>query len=582
MPSLAQLEEAVAEYQKEYPDDELVIVVDATFGHRIDESERSRFDDAIAHNEMVSPPAGAIGRGDAFLLRIADKVGATVLSNDSFQEFHGEYDWLFNNGRLIGGKPVPGIGWIFTPRTPVRGPKSRMAVADARKAGRPTAKASEPQRGRGRQAASKPVEEQQVKERQKVSKAIEVATDEAEEPAGAKRRRRRGRGGAPPSEPINEPLAFIQFVADHPPGSSVEGEVDTFSSHGAFVMVGSARCYIPLSAMGTPPPRAAREVLNKGAMQSFIVQAIDTPRRGIELALPGFEKVAGSPTDETVEADIAATETPVPKPARKAATRPAKAAPAERVGAPVAKPADEQPEAGRLSRRAKKDLKAAVTGAEPPVAKKAVKRVSKAKTDEPTAPLAVEPARTAAKATKASKSAPRTQFAAEPVESGVEAPRVAALATVKKAAATKAATKKPAAKKPASKKSPKSPAGPGSTGTAATVSSAPSKAAGKKAAASTKAGPARKAVTKRPAASVSSKSTAVSQKARPTKKAAAKQVAPRTVTAAPKKAAPVKRAASKGTPPARGRAAKTGTASKPAPTAKKAAAKKAREKSSEG
>jgi len=187
MPSLAQLEEAVAEYQKEYPDDELVIVVDATFGHRIDESERPRFDDAIAHNEMVSPPAGAIGRGDAFLLRIADKVGATVLSNDSFQEFHGEYDWLFNNGRLIGGKPVPGIGWIFTPRTPVRGPKSRMAVADARKAGRSTSKASEPQRGRGRQAASKPVEEQpdreqarpqRVREQQKVSKAIEVATDE--------------------------------------------------------------------------------------------------------------------------------------------------------------------------------------------------------------------------------------------------------------------------------------------------------------------------------------------------------------------------------------------------------------------
>ena len=96
LPSLAQLEQAVAEYQRENPDDELIVVVDATFGHRIDEQERPRFDEAVAHNEIVSPPAGAIGRGDAFLLRIADKVGATVLSNDSFQEFHGEYDWLFN------------------------------------------------------------------------------------------------------------------------------------------------------------------------------------------------------------------------------------------------------------------------------------------------------------------------------------------------------------------------------------------------------------------------------------------------------------------------------------------------------
>jgi hypothetical protein len=73
-----------------------------------------------------------IGRGDAFLLRIAEKTGAVVLSNDSFQEFHGEHPWLFDKGRLIGGKPVPGAGWIFTPRAPVRGPKSREAVKEAK------------------------------------------------------------------------------------------------------------------------------------------------------------------------------------------------------------------------------------------------------------------------------------------------------------------------------------------------------------------------------------------------------------------------------------------------------------------
>ena len=78
---------------------------------------------------MVTPPAGAIGRGDGFILRIAEKSGALVLSNDSFQEFHAERPWLFEPGRLIGGKPVPGVGWVFTPRTPVRGPKSRVAVS---------------------------------------------------------------------------------------------------------------------------------------------------------------------------------------------------------------------------------------------------------------------------------------------------------------------------------------------------------------------------------------------------------------------------------------------------------------------
>ncbi|MGD0381834.1 MAG: S1 RNA-binding domain-containing protein [Acidimicrobiales bacterium] len=129
VPSLAQLDEAVRQFQAEFPEKEVIVVVDATFGHRIDPSERKAFDEAVAHAELVSPPAGAVGRGDAFLLRVAERVGAQVLSNDSFQEFHGEHPWLFDEDRLIGGKPVPGVGWIFTPRSPVRGVRSRAALA---------------------------------------------------------------------------------------------------------------------------------------------------------------------------------------------------------------------------------------------------------------------------------------------------------------------------------------------------------------------------------------------------------------------------------------------------------------------
>src|SRR5919205_915357 len=126
MPSLAQLDEAVRAFMQERPSDQVIVVVDASFGYRIEESEPA--------GEIVSPPAGAVGRGDGFLLKIADRTGASVLSNDSFQEFHGEYPWLFEDGRLYGGKPVPGVGWIFTPRTPVRGPRSRESVRSARKA----------------------------------------------------------------------------------------------------------------------------------------------------------------------------------------------------------------------------------------------------------------------------------------------------------------------------------------------------------------------------------------------------------------------------------------------------------------
>jgi hypothetical protein len=137
LPSLAQLEEAIQAFLEEFPgfrNADVIVVVDASFGHRIDESERGAFEDALAHGEMVTPPAGAIGRGDAFILRIAEKAGALVLSNDSFQEFHAERPWLFEPGRLIGGKPIPGVGWIFTPRTPVRGAVSRATTSRAKKA----------------------------------------------------------------------------------------------------------------------------------------------------------------------------------------------------------------------------------------------------------------------------------------------------------------------------------------------------------------------------------------------------------------------------------------------------------------
>src|SRR5262245_35383395 len=89
-PSLKQLNEAVMAFIEEHPEALITVVVDATFGHRIDKKEVKAFDDAVANNELVTPPAGAVGRGDAFVLSIANKAKAGILSNDSFQEFHGQ------------------------------------------------------------------------------------------------------------------------------------------------------------------------------------------------------------------------------------------------------------------------------------------------------------------------------------------------------------------------------------------------------------------------------------------------------------------------------------------------------------
>ncbi len=127
-PSLDQLDEAVRAYVDEHPNAEVIVVADATFEHRVAPTDRARFKEAELAGEIVTPPAGAIGRGDAFILKIAARIGAVVLSNDSFQEFHEEHAWLFEPGRLVGGKPVPGVGWVFTDRLPVRGAKSPRAV----------------------------------------------------------------------------------------------------------------------------------------------------------------------------------------------------------------------------------------------------------------------------------------------------------------------------------------------------------------------------------------------------------------------------------------------------------------------
>ncbi len=347
-PSLKQLDEAVRAYAVEDPDASIIVVVDATFEHRVSDEEREEVRTAMLNGEVISPPAGAIGRGDAFVLRIAERTGAIVLSNDSFQEFHGEHPWLFDEGRLIGGKPVPGVGWIFTPRIPIRGPKSRAATAEAKSKRKDPdsapAKAAElaraakkaAKRGSKAKKATKAAEPAvsvdttwpitptvpppgRVKVDPVLSSAIEEAVEEALHPAkpartkapakkaapqrSAKAKReaapstssaqadasnRKNRATPPPA--VNEPLAFINFVAAFSLGTTVEGEVVSFTSHGAMVDVampdgGTLHCYIPLTAMGTPPPTKARQVLKKGEVRPFVLAGLDPPRRVAELAL---------------------------------------------------------------------------------------------------------------------------------------------------------------------------------------------------------------------------------------------------------------------------------------------------------
>jgi S1 RNA binding domain/Zc3h12a-like Ribonuclease NYN domain len=287
MPSLQQLHEAVMAFRAEHPDALITVVVDATFGHRIDAKEVPEFDAAIANNELVAPPAGAVGRGDGFVLSIANKVGATILSNDSYQEFHGQYDWLFDEGRLIGGKPVPHIGWVFVARTPVRGPISRKAMSEAKRKSSPkkAVRIGSPEASQPMPVPSAPPPGARLKG--KPAKAAPAPTPAPVAQAAAT-------SAAPKSGPVNDVLPFLSFVEHHPVGTSVIAVVDHYSSHGAYVQIGDVQGYVPLRLMADPAPRSAREVMKVGETVTLVVESFAAGRRSIDLGLPAMVPAAAA------------------------------------------------------------------------------------------------------------------------------------------------------------------------------------------------------------------------------------------------------------------------------------------------
>jgi Zc3h12a-like ribonuclease protein len=320
-PSLAQLDEAVRAFMEEHPNAEIIVVADASFEHRVAPNERAHFKAAELAGEIVTPPAGAIGRGDAFILKIADRIKGVVLSNDSFQEFHDEYPWLFDDGRLIGGKPVKGVGWVFTPRLPVRNSKTTRPVkklsvtlsngatpsigttltpVKAAKKKAPTKVAKAPVKGAPAKAPAPTKDKKSHKvdlaEKKPVKAAKKSPVKVAKTPPKPKKVTKTA-AVAPPAvalrrgrHPVNPEADFALFRSAHRIGSRVEGEVTDFTSHGAVIRVALKtgqliECYAPTTSLGNPAPARARDVLKRGDRRTFRLVAVDAERRIAELAL---------------------------------------------------------------------------------------------------------------------------------------------------------------------------------------------------------------------------------------------------------------------------------------------------------
>ena len=372
-PSLSQLDDAINAFREENPRAEIVVVVDASFGHRVASAERAHFKERELDGTIVTPPAGAIGRGDAFILKIADRITGVVLSNDSFQEFHAIYPWLFDDGRLVGGKPVPGVGWIFTPRLPVRGTKSARTVKKlavlmpdwevpsigttisvdkpsaksserrapaakkvpekaARAAKRPVkttappapaAKTSAPPAPAAKmlvaKVAPKPAKKAEAAKKTEAPKRTPAKRAPAKKSAPAKAAtKRRSTSVAPVKDaapaataprtgepapttiaptvalrrgrqPVNPEDTFARFRTAFKLGARLDGEVTTFTSHGAVITVtfkgGQVECYAPTTLLGDPSPARARDVLKRGDRRTFRLVTVDPDRRIAELAL---------------------------------------------------------------------------------------------------------------------------------------------------------------------------------------------------------------------------------------------------------------------------------------------------------
>ncbi len=276
-PSLAQLDEAVQALMDEFKGAKISVIVDATFGHRIAKKERAEFETAIANNELVAPPAGAVGRGDAFILAIADKANASILSNDSYQEFHGKYKWLFDEGRLIGGKPVPLVGWVFVERLPVRGPTSRRSVRTGTVVKKELPSASP--------EASKPmpIPKSPPPNARGARPAKSSATQKSAKPMKAAQPQAAAKA---PVAMANDIVPYLEFVEKHPAGTKVKAEVQSFAANGVTVRMGDIAGYVPLRNMASPMPRSARDVFKIGDVVTLMVSGYTPARRSVDLGVP--------------------------------------------------------------------------------------------------------------------------------------------------------------------------------------------------------------------------------------------------------------------------------------------------------
>jgi hypothetical protein len=246
-------------------------------------------------------------------------------------------------------------------------------------------------------------------------------------------------------------MPFLEFVEHHPVGTSVNGTVESYSSHGAYISIGASgvRGYVPLRLMADPPPPSARKVMQIGESVTLVVVSFAPLRRSIDCAVPDMAKaaIAAARAEQHAaehEPSGSGGRTPTSKKARvedvpavkKAAsakkTVPAEKAPAKRTSA------TQKAAPPKVTRKSPATKAVAVAKAPAKKAAAPAKATPVRKSPAKTAAATKQPA---AKKSPAKKAAPTKQPAAKKVPA-------------QKAPAQKAPAKKAPAKKAPAKKAP--------------------------------------------------------------------------------------------------------------------------------
>ena len=241
------------------------------------------------------------------------------------------------------------------------------------------------------------------------------------------------------SSTVNDLFSFLTFVERHPAGTSVNANVDHYSSHGAYVRIGDIVGYVPLRLMAEPAPRSAREFMKVGESVTLIVESFVPTKRSVDLAVPGMG--TAKQLGEAAPARVSK--------AAKPSKRAPKAAVPDEVVVVAATTAAGSPRTAPKKSSARSASKPVPTEAEQHTVVAVAKPMPDKAAAKKTAPAKTTPAKKAAPAKAKPVSAPATKavatraVATKAVTTNADTTRAAATKSVTtKATATKAATTK--------------------------------------------------------------------------------------------------------------------------------------------